>query len=47
MRTAAIVYGVGLLPLLVLPVTYALTFDDQILTEEDLRRVRDAAKDRS
>jgi hypothetical protein len=46
-RTAAIVYGVGLLPLLVLPVTYALTFDDQILTEEDLQRVRDAGKERS
>ena len=39
-RTAVIVYGVGLLPLLVLPLTYALTFDDQILSEEDLEQVR-------
>jgi hypothetical protein len=44
-RTAVIVYGVGLLPLLVLPLTYALTFDDQVLSEADLQRVRDAARE--
>jgi hypothetical protein len=42
-----IVYGVGLLPLLVLPLTYALTFDAEILTEEDLARVREAAAARA
>jgi hypothetical protein len=43
-RTAAVVYGVGLLPLLVLPLTYALTFDEQILTDADIERVRHAAQ---
>jgi hypothetical protein len=43
-RTAVIVYGVGLLPLLVLPLTYALTFDEQILTDDDIERVRQAAR---
>ncbi|MFI5310074.1 MAG: hypothetical protein ACHQQ3_02480 [Gemmatimonadales bacterium] len=46
-RTAMIVYGVGLLPLLVLPLTYAITFDTQILTEEDLARVRAAGSPRA
>ncbi|HVT37943.1 MAG TPA: hypothetical protein VHE78_02760 [Gemmatimonadaceae bacterium] len=43
-RTAVIVYGVGLLPLLVLPLTYALTFDEQILSDDDIERVRQAAR---
>lgn len=39
-RAAIIVYGVGLLPTLVLPVAYALTFEAQTLRDEDLERVR-------
>jgi hypothetical protein len=41
-RAAVVVYGIGLLPVLVLPVAYALTFDAQTLREEDLARVRRA-----
>ena len=40
-----IVYGVGLFPVLVLPVAYALTFDEQTLRAEDLARVRASAAD--
>jgi hypothetical protein len=39
-RAAVVVYGVGLLPVFVLPVIYALTFDAQTLRAEDLERVR-------
>jgi hypothetical protein len=42
-RTAIILLGVGLLPLLVLPLAYALTFDQTTLSEDDLARVRQAA----
>jgi hypothetical protein len=42
-RAAIVVYGVGLLPVLVLPAAYAMTFDAQTLREEDLARVRAAA----
>ncbi|AHG91267.1 hypothetical protein J421_3730 [Gemmatirosa kalamazoonensis] len=42
-RAAIIVYGVGLLPVFVLPAAYALTFDAQTLRDEDLARVREAA----
>ena len=41
-RAAVILYGVGLLPLLALPLAYALTFDEQTLSEDDVRRVREA-----
>ena len=37
---ALVLYGVGLLPLLVLPLAYALTFESQTLSEQDLARVR-------
>ena len=40
---ALVLYGVGLLPLLVLPLAYALTFEGQTLSEADLERVRRAA----
>ncbi len=40
LRAAAIVYGVGFLPMLVLPIAYAVTFDTQTLSEEDVRRAR-------
>jgi hypothetical protein len=41
-RAAVIVYGVGLLPLLVLPFAYALTFDALTLDDADIERVRAA-----
>ena len=39
-RAAIIIYGIGLFPVLVLPVAYALTFEAQTLRDEDLERVR-------
>lgn len=42
-RAAIIVYGIGLLPVLVLPVAYAATFEASTLRDEDLARVRAAA----
>ncbi len=39
-RAAVILYGVGVLPLFVLPVAYALTFDAFTLSDADLERVR-------
>ena len=44
LRAAIVLIGIGLLPLLVLPVAYALTFDDMTLGEDDLARVRAAAQ---
>lgn len=41
-RAAVVVFGIGLLPVFVLPVAYALTFDAQTLRDEDLERVRAA-----
>ncbi|MBX6365623.1 MAG: hypothetical protein IRZ00_17275, partial [Gemmatimonadetes bacterium] len=43
-RAAIVMYGIGLLPLLVLPLAYVRTFDDFTLTEDDLRRVREARR---
>jgi hypothetical protein len=43
-RAAIVLYGVGVLPALILPIAYALTFDDFTLTEEDVERVREAAR---
>lgn len=43
-RAAIIIYGVGLLPILVLPVAYALAFDSITLRAEDVQRIRDAAR---
>ena len=43
-RAAIVLYGIGLLPTLVLPVAYALTFDDQTLRPEDLERVLETAR---
>lgn len=39
---AAVIYGIGLLPILVLPVAYARTFDALTLSDADLARVREA-----
>jgi hypothetical protein len=35
-----VIYGIGLLPIVVLPVVYALTFETQTLSAEDVERVR-------
>src|ERR1700694_3288857 len=39
-RAAVVIYGIGLLPIVVLPVAYALTFETQILSADDVERVR-------
>lgn len=39
-RAAVILYGIGILPLLVVPLAYALTFEEQTLRPEDLERIR-------
>jgi hypothetical protein len=39
-RAAIVIYGVGLLPIIVLPVAYAVTFETQTLAAEDLERIR-------
>lgn len=43
LRTALVLYGVGVLPIAVLPFAYALTFEEDALTAEALERVRDAS----
>lgn len=42
-RAAIVMYGIGLLPLFVLPYAYASTFDEMTLSDDDLARVRAAA----
>lgn len=44
LRAAIVLYGVGVLPLLVLPVAYALTFERLTLSDDDLARVRAARR---
>lgn len=43
-RAAIVLYVIGLLPTLVLPVAYALTFADQTLRPEDLERILATAR---
>lgn len=43
-RAAILLYGIGLLPTLVVPVAYAFTFDRLTLSDEDLERVRRARR---
>lgn len=43
LRAAIIIYGIGLLPIIILPVAYAITFDTQTLSEADVARVREMA----
>jgi hypothetical protein len=40
LRAAVVLLGVGLLPLFLVPVAYALTFDRVTLCEADLERIR-------
>lgn len=44
-RAAIVIYGIGLLPIVVLPVAYALTFESQTLNAEDVERVRALARE--
>lgn len=41
-RTAVLLYGVGVVPIVILPFAYALTFDTSTLSDDDLARVRAA-----
>jgi hypothetical protein len=41
-RAAVLLYGIGLLPLFVLPLAYAWSFETHTLSEADLERVRAA-----
>jgi len=43
-RAAIVIYGIGLLPIFVLPIAYALTFETQTLSAEDVERVRELAR---
>lgn len=45
-RAAIVLYGIGVLPLFLLPVAYALTFESMTLREEDLARVAEARRER-
>jgi hypothetical protein len=42
-RAALVMIGVGVVPALVLPVAYAITFDEQTLRPGDLEAIREAA----
>ena len=42
LRTAIVTYTVGVLPIVVLPLAYALTFEKSTLSDDDLARVREA-----
>jgi hypothetical protein len=46
-RAAIVIYGIGLLPIVVLPVAYALTFETQTLSAEDVEQVRRLARENS
>ncbi len=43
-RAAIVLFGIGLLPLFAVPIAYALTFEDQTLSSEDLARLRDQTR---
>jgi hypothetical protein len=45
-RAAIILYGIGILPMLVLPLAYALSFRRMTLDAEDVERIRAAAAER-
>ncbi|HEV7389150.1 MAG TPA: hypothetical protein VGN73_11100 [Gemmatimonadaceae bacterium] len=44
-RAAIVIYGVGLLPIIILPVAYAMTFEEMTLSAQDLERVRAMARE--
>ena len=43
LRTAIVLYGIGVVPIFILPFAYALTFESSTLSEGDLNRVRAAS----
>jgi hypothetical protein len=43
-RAAIVIYGIGLLPIVVLPIAYAVTFETQTLSAEDVERVREIGR---
>jgi hypothetical protein len=45
-RAAVVLYGIGLIPLLLIPLAYAFTFEEQTLSDGDLERVLAAARRR-
>lgn len=45
-RAAIVLYGIGVLPLFLLPIAYALTFESMTLREEDMARVAAARRAR-
>ncbi|HEX8243546.1 MAG TPA: hypothetical protein VF541_08625 [Longimicrobium sp.] len=45
LRAAIVIYGIGLFPIVVLPIAYALTFPEQTLNAADLERVRLAGEE--
>ncbi len=45
-RAAIVIYGIGVLPLFLLPIAYALTFETMTLREEDMERVAAARRAR-
>jgi len=44
LRAAIVIYGIGLLPIVVLPLAYALTFETQTLSAEDVARVHELGR---
>lgn len=46
LRTAIVLYGVGIVPMLFLPAAYALSFDADTLSHDDFERVRRAGQER-
>ncbi len=42
LRTAIVLYGIGVVPIAILPFAYALTFESSTLSDDDLVRVREA-----
>lgn len=46
LRTAIVLYGIGVLPLFLLPLAYAYTFDTMTLSEDDLARVAELRRAR-
>ena len=45
-RTAIVLYGIGVLPLFLLPLAYAFTFDTMTLSESDLARIAELRRAR-
>jgi hypothetical protein len=44
MRSTIVLLGVAIVPILVLPMAWALTFDSSMLSEADLQRLREAQR---